>query len=73
MHTDAADLDVVFVDFGGTENGPSRLDTTACTDSLAAMIANTLVILAPSRASLGLRPGDESASAGTDARSLTRA
>lgn len=33
-----------FVRFSGTEKAWALLDTTACTDSLASMMANTLVV-----------------------------
>lgn len=36
---------VVFVHYSGTENGLANRDTTACSDSLASMIANGIFIL----------------------------
>lgn len=38
-------LPVVFLRYGGTENGLTNRDTTACSDSLASMIANSILIL----------------------------
>lgn len=40
-------LPFVFLRFSGTENGLSSQDTTACTDSLASMMANSLLVLGP--------------------------
>lgn len=43
----AKQLRIVFVRYGGTENGVTKQDTTACADSLASMIANSVVIVNP--------------------------
>jgi hypothetical protein len=37
----------VFIQFSGTENGLTSQDTTACTDSLASIMANGLLVLGP--------------------------
>lgn len=38
---------IVFVHYSGTENGLANQDTTACTDSLASMMANVVLVLGP--------------------------
>lgn len=40
-------MPIVFVRYSGTENGFASQDTTACTDSLASMMANVMLILGP--------------------------
>ena len=38
---------IVFVRYSGTENGLANQDTTACTDGLASMMANAVLVLGP--------------------------
>ncbi|MGH8556763.1 MAG: hypothetical protein ACRESZ_04740 [Methylococcales bacterium] len=40
-------MPIMFVRYSGTENGLANQDTTACTDSLASMMANTVFVLDP--------------------------
>jgi len=51
-------LPVIFLRYTGTENGLANQDTTACTDSLASMIANSIAVLdsAPSRFESTIEP-----------------
>lgn len=38
-------LPVVFLRYSGTENGLASQDTTACSDSLASMVANSIFVI----------------------------
>ena len=40
-------IPIVFVQYNGTENGVIIQDTSACSDSLASMMANSVLVLGP--------------------------
>lgn len=52
-------LPIVFAHFSGTENGITNEDTTACSDSLASMIANNIMVFGdfPSEFVADIPPG----------------
>ena len=47
MHKSIKTAADVFVTYGGTENGVTSQSSTACEDSFATMMANSLLVLGP--------------------------